>query len=113
MRGGEERNGRRGKMEGQGGREEGQKVCAFLLTYYKINLNGERKWGKQMSHVCKEDFHAHDYNECYFSPGVAPVKQVSPQHASGRPVSPTRPPDILYGPQGQRSNGKDFNTELS
>ena len=69
--------------------------------------------GKQMSHVYKEDFRAYDYNECYFSPGVAPVKQVSPQHASGRPVSPTRPPDILYGPQGQRSNGKDFNTELS
>lgn len=99
-----------GRWRGKGG-EKKDRRCVCFYSYYKINLNGERKWGKQMSHVCKEDFR--DYNECYFSPGVAPVKQVSPQHASGRPVSPTRPPDILYGPQGQRSNGKDFNTELS
>ena len=60
----------------------------------------------QMSHVCREGLCAYDYSKCYFSSGVVPVKHVSPQHASGRPVSPTRPPDILYGPQGQRSNGR-------
>ena len=37
----------------------------------------------------------------YITTAGVPVQQVSPRRVSGKAVSPTRAPDVLYGPQGR------------
>jgi len=37
----------------------------------------------------------------YSSTAGVPVQQVSPRRVSGKAVSHTHAPDVLYGPQGQ------------